>query len=171
MKLSLYLLPNKVGLMFGTTPERDKFWETLPIKPVSEKIGALTIRFYPDRIAKGGYKLTLELAQMPVAQVQAQTQPQGPAQGQGHLVNLAEVKDPFAITGQHVVKALPGLVSVKSNIPQEEPSLVGNPAQQVPAPSPQVVEEPKVTVPDDPEPTGIHRNSRKYREWLARQKK
>lgn len=179
MNVTFYTLPGKVGLKFMTTPERDKFWNSIPvqIQSIAEKIGALTIRFYPEKLSAGGYSVSLETIALPEPTTQTPSAaPVAPAnEGRGQFVDVSKVANPFAITGQNVVKSLPGLVNVQSNIPPEElKNLGGEPVQPVqPAPTPTVVNEPKVEAPvavADPEPTGIHKNSRKYREWKARQK-
>ena len=171
MKLSLYLLPNKVGLRFDTTTDRDAFFARFPQKDALEKFGMRVIRFLPDKVKDPGWQTVMETGQQaqPPAAPPPATAPK-PAEAD-HLVNVAS-GDPFAITGKHVVKALPGLVAVKSNIPEQEqvtPEMSAPPAP--PQPSEPIPEIPKFEAPvDDPEPTGIHKNSRKYREWKARQK-
>jgi hypothetical protein len=167
MKLSLYLLPNKVGLRFDTTTDRDAFFARFPQKDALEKFGMRVIRFLPDKIKDPGWQTVIETGQQ--AQPPA-TPPTNPATvpkltEADHLVNVAS-GDPFAITGKHVVKALPGLVAVKSNITEEPPVESVQPEPPAPAAA---VEEPKVELPAaDPEPSD--KRTRSWREWKARQK-
>ena len=167
MKLSLYLLPNKVGLRFETTTDRDAFFARFPQKDALEKFGIRVIRFLPDKIKDPGWQTVIETGQQakpPAAPPTKPAQAIKPSEAE-HLVNVAS-GDPFAITGKHVVKALPGLVAVKSNIPEQ--SQVESRQIEQPAP-PAVVEEPRATVPvADPEPPD--KRTRRWREWNARQK-
>lgn len=178
MNITFYILPSKVGVKFVTTPERDGFYNSIPapIQPIAEKVGALTIRFHPEKLAVGGYSVMMEAAAVQAPSTPSASTLTNPIGG-GGLVDISKTPNPFTITGEHAVKALPGLVAVQSNIPPEqqpaEKVLVESRAQPVQSAPTPVVEAPKAEAPvanDDPEPTNIHKNSRKYREWKARQK-
>jgi len=172
MKITVYVVPGQVGLKFETTPERTQFLAAFPAKNACEAFGMRTLRIHPERVQAPGTQFVTELITSlgPTNGNPVKVAP--PERQEGHMVNIAATPNPFAITGQHVTKPLPGLVNVQSNIPQGElespqPSPVVAPlaSEPTPAPAPAPLADP------DPEPKGIHRNSRKYRDWLSRHPK
>jgi len=169
MTITFYTIPGAVGLKFINTVDRDAFYNTLKpeVQAAVDKIATRTIRFYPDRI-KTNFVLSMQT--LPTQPAAAAPKPQPtPTQPK---VTVAEppktTTTPFAIEGE-VKRALPGLVHVVSNIPPEQMSEpVKAPEPDVPMPENNAL--PPTPANDDPEPTGIHKNSRQYREWKARQK-
>lgn len=164
MTITFYTIPGAVGLKFINTVDRDAFYNTLKpeVQAAVDKIATRTIRFYPDRI-KTNFVLSMQT--MPIQPAVAAPKPQpAPTQSKAAVAEPPKTTTtPFAVEGEGK-RALPGLVHVVSNIPPEpQPEPVKAQEPDIPTPTPQPVK-------DDPEPTGIHKNSRKYREWKARQK-
>ena len=183
MKITVYLLPGTVGLKFETTPERTAFLAAFSAKNACEAFGMRTLRIHPEKVQAPGTQFVTELITSLGSTNGNPVKASPPERQEGHMVNIAATPNPFAITGQHVTKPLPGLVNVQSNIPQGETLPVGmgsgvaaQSAPVEPSPSPQaapVVPEqaPTPQADDDPEPKHLHRNSRAYRNWLARHPK
>jgi hypothetical protein len=165
MKITVYVVPGTVGLKFETTPERTQFLAAFPAKNACEAFGMRTLRIHPEKVQAPGTQFVTELITSLNPAPSNGNPVKPPERQEGHMVNIAATPNPFAITGQHVTKPLPGLVNVQSNIPQGEPvpvqPLAQSPAMAAPAP----IADP------DPEPKGIHKNSRAYRAWLQRHPK
>lgn len=178
MNITFYLLPNKVGLRFERTEERDAFWNQLPLTSVelknfAEKVGALTIRFHPANIQSGaGYSLLLQTRPMPEAQPEPQAAPIKPEEitMPASVLRAPEPIPPIGELPPEVTGAAPAILPPTPIVPAPEP-----PAMMTMPEISQVVESQVQSAPApvtlaDPEPLGIDKRARIYREWKARQK-
>lgn len=183
MKTSLYLLPNRIGLKFEQSADRDLFWNSMSdgARLAAERIGNRTIRFRPDRFQdKNGLIIPLTGNGTGPVAIASKPAPPPPAKPPpSNIVNVGTGSDPFAITG-NAVKALPGMVAVQSNIapgmPQEAsggiqtPPTAENastvqgdavaPSQEAPEPKPEAEKA-------DPEPKD--RRTKAWRMWKLKQ--
>lgn len=181
--VNLYMLPGRIGLKFTDSKDRDSFWNALSdaARAAAERIANRTIRLYPDRM-KDPNGLIIPISGNgtgPVTVTQPKPAPPAPKPTpQSGNVNVAAGGDPFALTG-NVVKALPGMVAVQSNIP---PGSVHNAPvsdleatsdrptpENVPVRQPESqasVPEASKPSPEDPEPPD--KRTKAYRAWWAR---
>lgn len=165
MKLNISLSSTTVLFEFDTPRDRDTFWKGMEksgfaAQGASQRMGTRGINIVTAKI-KTPYAWPFEAlpspanGSVPVTQVANKVEAPAP-------VVTAPIPVPPAVEPPPDIP-IPQLTEVPIPTATTEAPPIAAPAATTTTP-------PKAVV-DDPEPTGIHKNSRKFREWKARQAK
>lgn len=169
MILRLYLKPGIIGLSFGNRDDREKFWSRLgAYQAGAERFGERTIRLTPAN-AKSGFSMAIQ-TDMKIESMNGDAKPVAPQpKPVENTIPAAAIRPPDPISP---IATLPAEVLESPNVTVPVPVTAAIP-EPTPEPPPSIAipQVSSITQNDDPEPTGIHKNSRAYRAWKERQKK
>ncbi len=170
MKLNISISPTAVLFEFDTPRDRDVFWKGMEksgfvAQGASSRLGTRGINIVTAKI-KTAYAWPFEAipssgnGNVPITQVEKKAD---------ELIGLTSPTRPLpsqTLTQVQVAEPPPNIPIPQLTEVPASPTATTE-AQPVAAPAATTTTPPK----DDPEPTGIHKNSREYRNWKARQAK
>ena len=163
MKLNITLASTAVTFEFDTPRDRDTFWNGMEkcgflSQGAAERLGTRGINITTAKI-RTGYAWPFEAlpgsanGDVQVKQVEKKVEAPQP-ETQPETQPVLSATEPLPTIPIPQLTAVPAVIPTATTQAKPEP---------VAAPT-------TTTPPADPEPTGIHKNSRQYRAWKARQK-